>query len=131
MKHNKLFVLMAGLMLLSLILTACGGSADSGFPAGKYVAADNEDAGMIFKDDGTWSAFSGIYTLARGTYSVEGDVYTEVTNNSDGNCPVPFDFKYTFDGKNLTFNYIGDPSEDPCDGRKDGFDNKTYILSEK
>jgi major membrane immunogen (membrane-anchored lipoprotein) len=113
------------LVMLSLVLSACGGSSNSTFPTGKFVESTNDQGGFIFNEDGTWEAYNGIYTMAKGTYSATDTTYTEETSNSD--CPT-VTVAYTFDGTNLTFNYIGDPSEDPCDGRRAGFDNKTYVL---
>lgn len=113
------------LAVLSLILSACGGVSKSAFPTGKFVDSTNEQGGMIFNEDGTWEAYNGIYTLAKGTYSATDTTYTEETSNSD--CPK-MTLAYIFDGTNLTFSYVGDPSEDPCDGRRAGFDNKTYVL---
>ena len=100
------------------------------FPTGKFIREDNPDAGMLINADGTWSAFNGIYTLARGTYEVKGDLFIETSNDSDGACPTPMNFKYVIDGNKLTFTYEGNPADDSCDGRRDGFDNVTYILSE-
>ncbi len=124
MKNGRLFLIFTAVMV-SLILAACSPSGNSGFPTGKFVRSDNPDGGMIFNKDGTWSAYSGIYTLAKGTYSVKGDVYTE--ESSDSNCPEPMSFKYTYDGKELKFQYADDPGKDPCDGRRDGFDGRIYI----
>jgi hypothetical protein len=122
---KKIFFVL--IVALSLVLSACGGE-QSGFPTGKFVDASNDQGGFIFNADGTWEAYNGIYTLAKGTYTATDTTYTEETSNSD--CPK-ITVNYTFDGTNLTFNYTGDPSEDPCDGRRAGFDNKTYISSEK
>lgn len=118
-------ILFALLAVLSLVLSACGGSSKSAFPTGKFADATNEQGGFIFNEDGTWEAYNGIYTLAKGTYSATDTTYTEETSNSD--CPK-ITVNYTFDGTNLTFSYAGDPSEDPCDGRRAGFDNKMYVL---
>jgi hypothetical protein len=38
-------------------------------------------------------------------------------------------FRYTFDGTNLSFNYVSNPKDDACDGRRGDFDNQTYTLS--
>lgn len=60
---------------------------------------------------------STIYTFINAAYSVDG-------------CPgVPRSFKYTFDGKDLTFNYIGDPAVDSCIARGVDFNNVTYTQS--
>ncbi len=129
MKNNKSLLLMPILVLLSLLLAACGPNKEANFPTGKFVRSDNEDHGHIFNEDGTWSVFDGDFTIVNATYSVDGDVFTEESN--DVGCPdVPKRFKYTFDGTNLTFNYIDDPADDPCLGRRADFDNVTYILAE-
>lgn len=38
-------------------------------------------------------------------------------------------FEYTFDGMNLTFDYVGNPADDPFGGRRGDFDTVTYVLS--
>ena len=128
MKNKKLLVTVIGLVFVSLILAACSSSWKSGFPTGKFIDPnDANGGGLQFNADGTWTAFNKAYVLARGTYSVDGDTYIEESNN--GGCSAPMSFKYTFDGTNLTFNYIGNPADDSCDGRRAGFDNVTYTLS--
>jgi hypothetical protein len=124
---NLLVSTVATLLLLSLILAACGSSGSSGFPAGKFVRADNKDHGLVYNKDGTFSVFDGAATVVRGKYSVDRDTYTDVSN--DQNCPR-MSFKYKFDGANLTFNYVGKATDDPCDGRRGDFNNVTYILSQ-
>ena len=124
MKNKKLFVI--GLLLLSLMLAACGSSSKSGFPTGKFVKSNNENHGFIFNEDKTFSVFDGSITIVNGTYSVDGDIFTDESNSQS--CP-PMSFKYTFDGTNLTFNYVGNPADDPCDGRRTDLNNQTYILS--
>lgn len=128
--YKKLFSLLIGLLLVSIILTACSASSSgpSGFPTGKFINPnDKNGGGLQFNADGTWTAFNSAYVLARGTYSVDGDTYVEESNN--GGCSVPMSFKYTFDGTNLAFTYTGNPADDACDGRRAGFDNVTYTLS--
>jgi len=102
------------------------------FPTGKFVRSDRiSPVGFIFNADGTWEAKEFTYgmTNAKGTYSVDGDTFTELSN--DKTCP-PMDFNYTFDGKNLTFTYVGNSEDDAaCEGRRNSFDNVTYILSEE
>ena len=128
MKSKNLLVMVIGLAVVSLILGACSASGKSGFLAGKYLEPGNDQAGLQFNEDGTWLAFNGPYTQAKGTYSVKGDTYTEESNNVG--CPSPMSFKFKFDGTHLTFNYIGNPADDyTCDGRRAGFDNVTYTLS--
>jgi hypothetical protein len=103
------------------------GDAVANFPTGKFIKSGSTDYGLIFTEDGTFSVFSGESTVAEGTYVVDGDVYTETSNNA--NCEVPKDFTYTFDGAILTFNYVDDPADDPCSGRRADFDNATYTPS--
>ena len=130
MKTKLFSLLMIGLILASLILSACGSTASekSNFPTGKFTQPNNEFSGLYFDKDGTWYAFDYGSHLAEGTYSVKGDIYTEETNNAD--CTAPMKFRYTFDGTNLTFNYVDDPSKDTdCAGRHAGFNNVTYVLA--
>jgi len=127
MKNNKLLLLVLGLMLLSLLLVACGPTKEANFPTGKFIKSGEPNRGFIFNEDGTWIVLEGSSTLVRATYSVDGNIFTETSN--DAGCETSVDFTYTFDGTNLTFNYVGDPADDPCSGRKADFNNVTYILS--
>ena len=148
MKNKKIFVI--GLLLLSVILAACSPTVPTtaptnaltatvppteaptepavNFPTGKFVKSNSPSHGIIFNNDGTFSVFDGSTTIANGTYSVEGDIFTETSNDQD--CPSPMSFKYTFDETNLTFNYVDNPADDPCGGRRADFNNVTYIRSE-
>jgi hypothetical protein len=129
MKKNML-LLVAGLMLAALILSACGSgsSSASNFPTGKFTLPGRDMEGLYFDKDGSWYAFSYGMHPAEGTYSVKGDVYTEETNNAG--CSAPMKFNYTFDGTNLTFKYVDDPARDSdCAGRYAAFNNVTYVLS--
>ena len=126
MKKNVLLFVV--LVLASLILSACGSSSKSGFPNGKFLNPNGKiGEGMEFNADGTWSAFNKTFTLAQGTYSVDGDVYTEKTNNAG--CPDPMQYKYSFDGTNLKFELTDQSRNDSCAERKNGFDGVTYVLS--
>jgi hypothetical protein len=148
MKSKKIFVI--GLLLFSVILAACSTAAPVtaptnaltatihptetptelavNFPIGKFVKANDQNHGVIFNNDGTFSVFDGSMTIVNGTYRVEEDTYIETSN--DAGCPVPMSFKYTFDGTNLTFNYVSNPVDDPCSGGRGGdFNNVTYIIS--
>jgi len=124
MKNKKLFVI--GLLLLALMLAACNSPAKANFPIGKFIKSGATNYGLVFNEDGTFAVFDGQSTFVKGTYSVDGDIYTDESNNQ--NCP-PMSFKYTFDGTNLTFIYVGNPADDPCGGRRSDFNNQTYILS--
>jgi hypothetical protein len=145
MKNKILLLLVIGLMLIPL--TACVPAVTpaatfaptattqptetptkpaASFPTGKFVKSGTENYWLIFNEDQTFSVSHGSTTIVSGTYSVDGDIFTDETNSQ--NCP-PMKFRYTFDGTNLTFNYVGDPADDPCDGRRADFNNVTYILS--
>ncbi len=125
MKNNKLFVLVIGLVLVSLVLAACGTSK---FPTGKFIKSGTENYGLVFSPDGTFYVFEGVDIFVTGTYSVDGNVFTETSNT--GGCSTNVNFTYKFDGTNLTFNYQGDPADDiACTGRYNDFNNVTYSLS--
>jgi hypothetical protein len=148
MKNKKLVVI--GLLLLSVTLAACSTAAPVtaptnaltatihpteaptepaiNFPTGKFVKSSDQNHGVIFNNDGTFAVFDGSMTIANGTYRVEGDTYIETSN--DQACPVPMSFRYTFDGTNLTFNYVSNPADDPCGGRRGDFNDVTYTISE-
>ncbi len=128
MKSKNLLVLVIGLVLVSLILGACSASGKSGFPTGKFIKSGTTDYGLVFNKDGTFWVFNGAGTLVHGTYSVDGDIFTETSNT--GGCTTNVNFKYSFDGKNLTFNYADNPEDDAsCYGRLADFNNVTYALS--
>lgn len=60
---------------------------------------------------------------------MKGDVYTEKSNNQA--CPSPMHYKYTFDGANLKFRSVEDPTKDPCEGRKGDFnETQTWVLTQ-
>ena len=126
MKNKRLVILVTGLMLVSLVLAGCGGKPE--FPTGKFIQSGTTDYGLMFKSDGTFSVFEGDTTFVTGTYSVDVNVFTETSNT--GGCSTDVSFTYTFDGTNLTFNYVGDPADDvACGGRNADFNNVTYTLS--
>jgi hypothetical protein len=127
MNHKFLFSLVFGL-LLALALSACGGSKQSNFPIGKFIKSGETDYGLEFKNDSSFQVFQGDNVFVHGTYKVDGDTFTETSN--DGGCKTNVSFKYLFDGKNLTFKYTGNPDEDvDCTGRHADFNNVTYALS--
>ena len=132
MNYKKMLMLVISLAAMVLPLTGCGASVpdDSKFPTGRFVKSTDPEYGLIFNDDGTFSVFTmGNTTLVSGTYSVEDDIFIEESN--DGGCSSPMRFKYTFDGTNLTFQYAVTPIDDFCVGRRNDFNNVTYILAEK
>ena len=128
MKSKKLLLLVVGLVLGSMLLTACGKStsAKPNFPTGKFELSTDEFRGIEFKDDGTWAAIDIGEIIAQGTYSVKGDQYIEKSNDQD--CPAPMSYQYTFDGTYLKFKLTDQSMKDTCQNRMNGFNNTTYIL---
>ena len=122
--NKKICLLMIGLLLASLILAACGSSAASNFPTGKFVLSDSEYEGIYYNKDGTWSGFAFGQETAKGTYHVKGDLYTEEA--SPDACPTAATYKYSFDGTNLKFELVG---EDSCQNRRESYDGVTSVLS--
>lgn len=117
----KKTIVLGMLFVLTVVLGACYPVQASGpaFPAGKLMRPDSQTRALQFNKDGTFSALDGTMHLAEGTYSVQGDVYTETSNNQG--CPSPRHYKYTFNGSKLVFRPVEDPNTDPCDGRKGDF----------
>lgn len=127
MKKN-LLTLVIGLILASLILSACGSAGKANFPTGKFIKAGETDYGLKINADGTFSVFQGETTYVTGTYKADDKVFTETSN--DGGCDTNVSFNYAFDGSKLTFSYVGDPEKDvSCTGRHADFNNVTYMLS--
>lgn len=127
--NKKIILLVVGL-LLSLLVAACGSasSSESKFPTGKFVLpGTNESEGIYFNKDGTFTAFFYGADVAKGTYSVKGDLYLEESN--DQNCgKSPMSFRYTFDGTNLKFDLTNESKNDSCENRRQSFDGVTYVL---
>lgn len=122
---SKTFVLVV-LVVLAFVLAACGGG-QSEFPTGTFAKQGAENYMLEINEDGTYVVKNQGMVLARATYSVEGNVFTETSNT--GGCDTNVAFNYTFDGSNLTFTYVGNPEDDKaCAGRYADFNNVTYIL---
>lgn len=123
---KTLLLLVVGLM--ALLLPACASAEAGDFPTGKFIKSGETDYGLKFNSDNTFAVFQGETTYVTGTYKVDGDVFTETSN--DGGCDTNVSFHYTFDGSKLTFSYVGDPQKDAsCTGRHADFNNVTYTLS--
>ena len=130
MKNKKFLLLVTVLILLSLLLIACGAKKEANLPftTGKFINSEHPDHGLVFNGDGTFSSVMGSETLATGTYTVNGDIFIEEANLYF-RCPA-MSYEYRFDGTNLAFNYVEDPADDPCGThRRPAFDNVTYTLS--
>ncbi len=108
--------------------TAGDTAPQSNFPSGKFESANEPGTGLVFNSDGTFSVYiEDNVTVVSGTYTTEGNVYTETSN--DGGCVSPMSFNFKFDGTKLTFTYVGDPDDDKeCSGRNADFNNQTYTL---
>ena len=64
------------------------------------LTGTDESEEISFTKDGTFAAFYYGAEVAKGTYSVKGDLYIEESN--DQNCAkTPMSFRYTFDGTNF------------------------------
>lgn len=101
----------------------------SNFPTGKFIKAGTTNYGIMFNANGSFHVFDGDNIFVRGTYSVDANIFTETSN--DGGCETNVSFTYTFDGTNLTFNYVGNPEDDTtCSGRYADFNNGRYTLSQ-
>ncbi len=140
MKKNLLSIILA----LAFALAACSPAAtptaapkptdapttaSANFPVGKFIKEGRTDYGLMFNADGTFYVFEGDNILVHATYSVDGNIFTETSN--DGGCETNVSFTYAFDGTHLTFNYVGNPDDDAaCDGRHADFNGVTYALSE-
>ena len=85
MKQIKIIIIST---VALLVLAACASKAapttPAGFPTGKFIKSGTTDYGLQFNSDGTFSVFEGENTYVNGTYTVEGNVLTETSN--DGNC---------------------------------------------
>jgi hypothetical protein len=132
--------------LAVLLLAACGPTASSGtpaavsatpaesaataaFPTGTFKPEGSAGKELTFNEDGTFVVQYESGHAVKGTYSVNGDVYTEESN--DAGCPVPMHYEYAFDGVNLTFMPVEDPAEDPCGGRVSDFSETTrWVLTD-
>lgn len=131
MNRKHAFTLIIELLLVMLLmLSGCSGqSQKSNFPTGKFIKSGEKDYGLMFNTDKTFSVFQGDNTFVHGTYSVDGNVFTETSN--DGGCKTNVSFTYGFDGKTLTFKYVGNPEDDAvCSGRHADFNNVSYDLSQ-
>jgi hypothetical protein len=129
MKSTRMLPIVSTLILASLVIASCSSLQSANFPSGTFIKSGEQNYGLVFNADKTFSVVNGSATLVAGTYKIEGSKYIETSNN--GGCETNVGFTYVFDGKNLTFNYIGDPEEDKdCTGRYADFYNVTYTLAE-
>lgn len=107
------------LLLVILVLVACARTQE--FPTGDFYESTPGGSGnerllmadelyFSFTEDGTFEISNslGMETVT-GTYSIEGDKYTEVsTDLSSCSIKGPGTYRWTFDGRTLKFFGIGD-----------------------
>ena len=130
MNRKKLLLSMIGLVFVLLPLISCttaSPTTTSEFPIGKFVLEDDPE-GFRFNEDGTFDYFFGSLEepALQGTYSVDGNRYTEETINFPA-CPYPGTYTWTYDGQNLTFELFG---EDECGVRVFSYTNKIYVRTD-
>ena len=121
------------LLITTLVFTACVSSNGVKstlmvkFPTGKFVHETVKTWIFQFNEDGTWLYyFDSTLPEVEGTYSIDGNLYTETSVN-DPDCPFPATYKWTYDGLKLIFTLVG---EEKCGPRKGAYDGQAYIKSE-
>jgi hypothetical protein len=129
-KLKCLIAVTVGVLMLftMLVFTACVSSTSgrSGFPTGRFVHEQFDWYVFEFDEDGAYRYFMNNLEvpLFSGKYGVNGDLYTEMTNDHPENPKVPVTYFWTFDGKNLMFELWG---KDVNFKRKRVYDNQTYV----
>jgi hypothetical protein len=125
------------LLIVILVLSACARTQE--FPTGEFYESTPGGSGewilmadelnFTFSEDGTFiiTNSSGLYTIT-GTYTVDGDKYTEVSTDLTS-CSVkgPATYRWTFDGTTLKFFGIG---EDKCIYRTNIMEGRELIRME-
>jgi hypothetical protein len=101
----------------------------SNFPTGKLVLRDDKLSYFIFTDDGRWGRYLEGLRIGSGTFRVEGDIYTLTSFHGPEPCPVPMSYQFTFDGTYLTFKLTDESKKDPCSGRRQNYNDTTWVLS--
>jgi hypothetical protein len=90
---------------------------------------ENQDWAFQFNEDGIWAFFvdNREVPAVSGTYSVDGNLYTETSSDLPA-CPsFPATYTWAFDGQNLSFELHG---TDECGIRRFHYDGRTYIRLE-
>jgi hypothetical protein len=126
------------LLLAIMLLSACAGTQE--FPTGDfYESTPGGSSNQIllmadelyfsFSEDGTFEISNSLGNEhITGTYSIEGDKYTEVSTDL-ASCSIkgPATYKWTFDGTTLKFFGIG---EDKCVYRTNIMEGRVLIRRE-
>ena len=132
-KLKCMYVVTVGVLMLftMLVFTACVSSTGgtSGFPTGRFINEQFDWHVFEFDEDGTYRYFVNNLEvpLFSGKYGVNGDLYTEMTNDHPESSKVPVTYFWTFNGKELTFKLRG---KDVDAGRKMMYNNQTFIKVE-
>jgi ABC-type transport system substrate-binding protein len=101
----------------------------SNFPTGKLVLREDELSYFIFTNDGRWGRYLEGLRIGSGTFRVEGNTYILTSFHGPEPCPVPMSYQFSFDGTNLTFNLTDESKKDSCSGRRQNYNNTTWVLS--
>lgn len=101
----------------------------SNFPVGKLVLREDELSYFIFTADGKWGRYLEGLRIGSGTFRVEGNTYILTSFHGPEPCPVPMSYQFSFDGTNLTFKLTDESKKDPCSGRRQNYNNTTWVLS--
>ena len=98
-----------------MTLAACAGPKAS-FPNGKFVSEKDKAVSWQFNADGTSAYyFAGTEPVARGTYRIDGNVYTETSNDvgsSDPACRSGAKYNWSYKDGKLTFTVLSDDCKD-------------------
>jgi hypothetical protein len=84
-----------------------------------------------FYEDGTYKYYyevssldvSGIENYTTGTYHIDGNLYTDTATNWS-ECPWLATYTWTYDGRNLTFQVVG---EDKCSNRQRSYESDLFF----
>lgn len=120
-------------MLLTVLVAAAGvagsrllAAEETGFPTGTFVAAEWSPRAVEFRDDGTclWLYAPGVESGMPCTYSVEGDLFTETSYESNTRQQHPAaTYRWALDDDLLSFELVG---EDPSPHRRAFYEEQPY-----
>ena len=115
----------AMLCAMTLTVAACStGGETTEFPIGRFVREGRESYVFVFNEDRTFMYYEDDILWVEGTYSIDGDHYTEETHNTN-DPKVPATYTWTYDGQKLKFtNLVG---KDVIPHRKGVYNRSTWI----
>jgi len=97
---------------------------DNLFPTGVFVHETRQNLTLQFNDDGSYIVREGNVVDATGTYSISGNQYTEDTDYLPCKHARTATYTWTFDGRILTFELVG---EDNCIERRESLDGVAWM----